>query len=262
MQSTYTIVGLLSTLACESRFPFPFRRNLPQYLTPDFRPNPEYRLIWRMSTVEEQTDVLKSPQLDHGSDNEAAAIVRADSENQELVDPVPISQAGVQKIEAVTSVWTTKSLIIAYAMIWFIELVVLMQQGALVLAPFVTSAFKEHALTPTITVVSSVIGSVFKLRLAKILDIFGRPQGYILSVILATLGLIMMAACHSVQLYGAAQVFYTVGQNALLYTISVFVADTSSLRDRGLMIAFASSPNLITVWLSGPISKAYLDGAG
>lgn len=173
------------------------------------------------------------------------------------------AQAGVQNIEAVTSVWTTTSLIVAYVMIWIIYFVILMQQGTLAaLTPFVTSAFDEHSLTPTVTVISSIIGGVFKLSLAKILDIFGRPQGYLLSVILATLGLIMMAACNSVQLYAAAQVFYTVGQNALLYSISIFIADTSSLRDRGLMIAFASSPNLITIWLSGPISQAYLQGPG
>ncbi|KAF7551256.1 hypothetical protein G7Z17_g5137 [Cylindrodendrum hubeiense] len=179
-------------------------------------------------------------------------------------EPVNLdAQAGVQNIEAVTSVWTTTSLIVAYVMIWIIYFVMLMQQGALAaLTPFVTSAFQEHSLTPTVTVISSIIGGVFKLTLAKILDIFGRPQGYLLSIILATLGLIMMAACNTVELYAAAQVFYTVGQNALLYSISIFIADTTSLRNRGFMIAFASSPNLITTWLSGPISEAYLGGPG
>ncbi|MCJ1294906.1 hypothetical protein MMC34_006465 [Xylographa carneopallida] len=179
-------------------------------------------------------------------------------------EPVHLgAQAGVQEIEAVTSVWTTTSLIVAYVMIWIIYLVMLMQQSALAaLTPFVTSTFQEHSLTPTVSVISGIVGGVFKLSLAKVLDIFGRPQGYLLSVILAILGLIMMAACNNVELYAAAQVFYTVGQNALLYSITIFVADTSSLRNRGLMLAFASSPNLITTWLSGPISQAYLGGWG
>lgn len=42
----------------------------------------------------------------------------------------------------------------------------------------------------------------------------------------------------------------------------MFIADTSSLKNRGLMFAFASSPYIITVWISGPISQAFLDGPG
>ncbi|MCJ1385507.1 hypothetical protein MMC17_008630 [Xylographa soralifera] len=224
-----------------------------------------------MGEVQDRQAVPPSPRADGGAMGKMSDIIvsdrgRGSDAHSSFDGEVPIhldAQAGVQKIEAVTSVWTTTSLIVAYVMIWIIYLVMLMEQGVLAaLTPFVTSAFQEHSLTPTVTVISSIIGGVFKLSLAKILDIFGRPQGYLLSVILATLGLIMMAACNSVELYAAAQVFYTVGQNALLYSISIFVADTSSLRNRGLMLAFASSPNLITIWLSGPISEAYLGGPG
>ena len=72
----------------------------------------------------------------------------------------------------------------------------------------------------------------------------------------------MMAACNNVETYAATQVFYTVGNNGLQSSLSVFVADNSSLRNRGLMQAFTSSPNLITCWLAGPISSAYLKGSG
>ena len=72
----------------------------------------------------------------------------------------------------------------------------------------------------------------------------------------------MMAACNNVEAYAAAQVFYTVGNNGLTYSLSVFVADTSSLRNRDLMQALVSSPNLITCWLAGPISSGYLKGPG
>lgn len=194
---------------------------------------------------------------DTARDNDADA--GADGEKSVHLD----AQAGVQQIEAVTSVWTTTSLIVAYVMIWIIYFVILMQQTALAtLTTFVTSAFAQHSLTPTVTVISSIIGGVSNLTLAKILDVFGRQNGYLLSLILATIGLIMMAVCRNVEQYAAAEVFYTVGQNSLLYTINIFVADTSSLRNRGFMTAFASSPNIITTWLSGPISEAYLEGPG
>lgn len=79
------------------------------------------------------------------------------------------------------------------------------------MTPYVTSSFAQHSLTATTGVMSGIIGGVSKLTLAKILDIWGRPQGFLVVVILMTLGLIMMAACNNVETYAAAQVFYWVG---------------------------------------------------
>ncbi|OAA59702.1 siderophore iron transporter mirB [Niveomyces insectorum RCEF 264] len=173
------------------------------------------------------------------------------------------AQAGVQDIEAIATAWTRNSLIVAYVMIWIIYFVVLMQSTALgTLTAYVTSSFGEHSLTSTVNVLASVIGGVSNLTLAKILDVWGRHHGVLVSVVLATLGLIMMAACNTVELYAAAEVFYTVGVNALQYSLNIIIADTSTLRKRGLMLAYAGSPSIVTTWLSGPISQAYLDGPG
>ncbi|KAG6026921.1 hypothetical protein E4U41_001128 [Claviceps citrina] len=172
-------------------------------------------------------------------------------------------QPGVQTMEAITSVWTKEALVVAYVMIWAIYFVDSLQQATTGnLTPYVTSAFKQHSLTPTVNIVSNIIGGVFKLTLAKVLDVFGRPQGYLLSIILTTLGLVMMALCRNIETYAAAQVFYWVGFNSLGYCLSIFVADTSSLRNRGLMMAFTTSPYIITTWISGPLAQGLLQGPG
>lgn len=138
-----------------------------------------------------------------------------------------------------------------------------MQQGTTgALSPYVTSSFWQHSLTPTVMIMSSIIGGVSKLTLAKILDVLGRPLGYFICIWLTTLGLVLMATCTSVEMYAAAQVFYWVGYNGLGFCLGIFIADTSSLRNRGLMFAYASSPYIITTWLSGPISTAILAGPG
>jgi hypothetical protein len=80
-----------------------------------------------------------------------------------------------------------------------------------VLSPFVTSSFSRHSLTATTTVVSSIIGGLIKLPLAKVLDTWGRPQGLTLMLVAWVLGFIMMAACKNVTTYAAAQVFSVVG---------------------------------------------------
>ncbi|KAF2498218.1 siderophore iron transporter [Lophium mytilinum] len=173
------------------------------------------------------------------------------------------AQHGVQAAQATNQVWSKSSLITAYLLIWLIAFVDAMQQGmANALTPYVTSDFALHSLTATTGIMSSLIGGLSKLTLAKILDIFGRPQGFLFMVVLLTLGLIMMAACNNVETYAAAQVFYWVGYNGLNFTTGIFVADTSHLKNRAFMFAFISSPYIATTWIGGPLATAFLKGPG
>lgn len=197
---------------------------------------------------------------------DAATTTQADADYNTDSDHDSIdkeAQVGVQNIEATTKVWSKKALIFAYIWIWVVYFINSMQQGATgALTPWVTSAFQQHSLTPTVSIMSNIIGGVSKLAIAKMLDVLGRPTGYMVTMITSTLGLIMMAACNGVQMYAAAQVFYWVGYNGLNFCLSIFIADTSSLRNRGLMFAYIASPYIITTWLSGPISEAFLAGPG
>ncbi|KAK3997897.1 putative siderophore iron transporter [Cladorrhinum sp. PSN332] len=173
------------------------------------------------------------------------------------------AQAGVQDIEALTKVWTKKDIILAYITIWFIYFIDAMQQNmSNNLSPYVTSEFNSHSLTSAVNIFAYLIAGLSKLPLAKILDIWGRPHGFILMLLCLTLGLAMMAGCNNVETFAAAQVFYWVGYNGVTYAMSIFIADTSSLRNRSLMFAFASSPYIATVWIGGPIAEAFLDGPG
>jgi len=77
--------------------------------------------------------------------------------------------------------------------------------------PYVTSAFHLHSLTAATGIMSSIIGGLSKIPLAKLLDMWGRPQGLLLSLSVWVLGYIMMATCQNVQTYAAAQVFSSTG---------------------------------------------------
>ena len=50
--------------------------------------------------------------------------------------------------------------------------------------------------------------------------------------------------------------------DGVIYTLGIFVADTSALKNRGFMYAFTSSPYIITTWIAGPVATAFLQGAG
>jgi MFS family permease len=53
-----------------------------------------------------------------------------------------------------------------------------------------------------------------------------------------------------------------VGNNGVGYCLTVFIADITSLRHRGLVQALLASSTIITAWLAGPISTAVLTGPG
>lgn len=44
------------------------------------------------------------------------------------------------------------------------------------------------------------------------------------------------------------------------YTLGIFIADTSSLKNRGFMFGYVNSPYLITVWIAGPLSERFTRG--
>ena len=143
--------------------------------------------------------------------------------------------------------------------IWIIAFVSSLEQGmGPNLTTYVTSDFKLHSLTSATGVMSSVIGGLTKLPLAKLIDVWGRPQGYMVMVACSTLGLVLMAVCNGVEVYAAAQVFYWIGHFGTQYVFNIFVADTSRLRNRGLMFALMASPFIITSWIAGPLATAYL----
>ncbi|EQL01637.1 siderophore iron transporter mirB [Ophiocordyceps sinensis CO18] len=173
------------------------------------------------------------------------------------------AQAGVQQAEATAKVWTVKHIVLAYFLIWAIYFVDATQQGVSSgMLPYVTSAFRQHSLTAATGIMAHLLGGLLKLPLAKILDIWGRPQGFVFTTFILTVGLVMMAACQNVQTFAAAQVFYWVGYNGMTYTLHIFIADTSALKNRALMFAFSSSPYIITTWIAGPLAARFLAGPG
>ncbi|KAH9486188.1 MFS siderochrome iron transporter 1 [Psilocybe cubensis] len=210
------------------------------------------------SEAEKQSDVE--------SRTPARPIGVVDEQDAQIIDSeqfTPDAQAGVKKIEAVTTVWTKGALYLAYTMIWIIYFVDSMQQSTTTtLTPYVTSSFGKHSTISATGIVSGIVGGLVKLPLAKVLDIWGRPQGYLMMIVLLTVGLVMMAGCNNVETYAAAQVFYWVGYNGLTYTLGIFIADTSTLRNRSFMFAFATSPYLATTWIGGPLADAFLEGPG
>lgn len=169
------------------------------------------------------------------------------------------AQAGVRRTEAIASTWTKTSLYIAYLGIaltaWATSLEALTTVN---LAIYATSAFKAHSLVSTVMVVQGVVLSVVKPPMSKIADVFGRFEAFNLSVCLFVIGYLQQAAANSVNTYAAAQIFYSAGQTGLQILIQIFIADTSDLLNRALVVTLPDVPFLINVWIGPPLADRIL----
>ncbi|PPJ53257.1 hypothetical protein CBER1_11965 [Cercospora berteroae] len=173
------------------------------------------------------------------------------------------AQDGVKAIEAVTTVWTKKTLAAALVFIVFLSFVgSLQQQMGFGLEVYVVSDFSALGLYATTGVVSQLVAGVGRLGVAKLLDVWGRPQGFAVMILFVTIGLAMMAGTNSVEMYMGAQVFYWFGILGRDLCISVFLSDITSLKNRGFMFALETSPFLATTWIGSPLAQAFLDEPG
>ncbi|KAJ4314974.1 hypothetical protein N0V94_006204 [Neodidymelliopsis sp. IMI 364377] len=164
------------------------------------------------------------------------------------------AQQGIRNVEAVTLTWTKTSLACAFICMWMLYLTNAFQSSITSnLTPYITSEFEEHSLLTVINIVANSMAAAVYIPTAKLLDLWGRAEGFCVMVGFATLGLILMAVCKSLYTFCAAQVFYTIGFGGMIYCVDVITADASSLKHRGLAFAFTSSPYIITAF-AGPKS--------
>ncbi|KAJ9151333.1 Siderophore iron transporter mirB [Pleurostoma richardsiae] len=174
--------------------------------------------------------------------------------------PAEDAQRGVHDVEAVTLTWSKASLIAVFLNIWLLYFVNAFQSTILSnLLPFVTSDFESHSLLNVIYIVADAMSAAVFIPMAKIMDVWGRAEGFLIMTVFATLGLILMASCNNLATFCAAYVFYTIGFSGMTYCVDVITADASKLKNRGLAYAFTSSPYMITAFAASKAADDVYD---
>ncbi|KAK1450029.1 major facilitator superfamily transporter [Colletotrichum melonis] len=169
-------------------------------------------------------------------------------------------QDGVKKVEAITSVWSWKMLWVVFALLYLVSFTDgLLQSVQSNLTPYVTSSFGQHGLLATTSIVSTILGGVSKLTIAKIIDIRGRAEGFAGMVFLVTIGMVMKATCQNVETYAAAQTIFWVGHLGLIYIITIVLSDMTSLRNRMTIIALNGTPTIATTFAGPEIAQLFYD---
>lgn len=99
------------------------------------------------------------------------------------------------------------SFFVCFCSIWVIFLTNGLRLSILAaLTPYVTSDFQSHSLLTVIGIVSDSMTAAVYIPMAKLLDVWGRAEGFLLMVGSATLGVILMATSHNLATFCAAQV--------------------------------------------------------
>ncbi|KAK6854063.1 hypothetical protein PG995_010875 [Apiospora arundinis] len=205
---------------------------------------------------------LKEPQnqfdMDHVEEisspppHEQGPVETTRSEKRDPELPSKDAQQGVHDVEAVTLSWSRTTLIAVFVNIWFIYLVEGFQSSMLLnLVAYATSDFDNHSLLNVVFLIASAMSSAVYIPLAKILDTWGRAEGFAIMSGLATLGLVLMAISHNLPTFCAAYVFFVLGFCGVTFSVDVITADTTTLKNRGLAYAFIASPYMVTAF-AGP----------
>ncbi|KAF5020427.1 hypothetical protein F66182_7554 [Fusarium sp. NRRL 66182] len=167
-------------------------------------------------------------------------------------------QQGVRKAEAITNVWTKPMLIATLVFLFlvsFVDSLLQAVQGALI--PYVTSEFAAHGLLATTSIVAGILGGVANLTIAKVIDIWGRVWGFGVMVLLIVIGMAMKATCNRVEMYAAAHTLYWVGHLGLMYVIDVVVADTTTLRNRLIIMGINYTPTISSTFAGPRIAELF-----
>ncbi|ODM23818.1 hypothetical protein SI65_01407 [Aspergillus cristatus] len=208
-------------------------------------------------TEDQDQQPRESEPKNPGSDSNDRSSLDARAEREIELHPGQVTEGaglGVQKAEAAALVWSKKALIGIYAWIWVSFFMLALQFSISGIAQARAYAgFLAAPAVGTADILSTIIGGVIKLPVAKTLNLWGRAEGLCASVIVYLVGMIILAACNGPSSYAAGYVLFLVGYDAIYLILQIFVADTSGLRNRAFTLAFASTPFICTAF-TGPLA--------
>lgn len=182
--------------------------------------------------------------------------ISSDDVNVVDLDALP----GVQKAEAAAIVWSKKAVYCTYAWVWVCFFMLALQSaiGNNVIY-YAYSTFLSAPQVSTANILATIIGGVLKLPIAKILNIWGRAEGFVIFIIVYLIGIIVIASCDGPNSYAAGYVLYWIGYNAIYLILDVFIADTSGLRNRAFSFAFATTPFICTAFTGPLAAQSFLE---
>ncbi|EED20889.1 siderophore iron transporter, putative [Talaromyces stipitatus ATCC 10500] len=137
--------------------------------------------------------------------------------------------------------WSMTLLLVTY--FWILALlqwISVQEQASNTLATYIISIFGNLSSSPALSQAAYIVSGVIDIPLSKIIDIWGLDIGFLIMTFLNTLGLLMVAVCKNIATYAAAKILYQVGFHGITYVITVFIAELTDKKHRGIVLSITT----------------------
>ncbi|KAN0064471.1 hypothetical protein ACQY0O_002097 [Thecaphora frezii] len=118
---------------------------------------------------------------------------------------------------------------------------------------FACSEYGALASFSTVAIVQQMIFAVAKPPIAKLSDVFGRAEAYVLSLLLYVSGYAVVASTASLRSLIGGICLQSAGNTGVQVLQSIIIADTTTAKWRGLVIGIVNLPYLINFAVAGPL---------
>lgn len=166
---------------------------------------------------------------------------------------------GVLKAEILAAQWKGK---------WYCHLILLCSaflvgyaygldaQTRYVYTTLANASYQTHSLLTTVGVITSVAGAACQPVYARLSDVFGRLEIFIVSILFYVVGTIIESQAYDVQRFAGGSVLYQIGYTGVIIVIMFILADFSSLKWRLFSLFVPTFPFIINTWISGDVTAA------
>ncbi|KIY46936.1 MFS general substrate transporter [Fistulina hepatica ATCC 64428] len=170
---------------------------------------------------------------------------------------------GVKRIEAISATFTKWTKVFLFFGIFFIAYAYGLDGTVrYTYQTYATNSYATHSLLATVNVLRSVIAAAAQPTLAKLMDVFGRFEILIVSIVFYLIGkslrTIVEASSNGVRAFSGGAILYQIGYTAVQLLAEVIVGDTTTLRNRVLFSFVPAAPFIINAWISGNVTEAVL----
>ncbi|ODV95102.1 hypothetical protein PACTADRAFT_43097 [Pachysolen tannophilus NRRL Y-2460] len=125
-----------------------------------------------------------------------------------------------------------------------------------VFTSYATSSYSTHSLMSTVNVIDAVVAAASQPAYARLSDVFGRLQLFIVSILFYSIGTIIQSQSYDVQRYAGGSVLYEIGYTGVILILLLILSDFSSLKWRLFFTFVPSFPFIINTWISGNVTES------
>lgn len=184
-------------------------------------------------------------------------------ERERLIESTRAKETGVASIEAAQAVWGKRGRYLIIAGLAMIMIIYEVDNTTVyIYNNYSTSSFNALSSIASLATANTVIFAAVKPPLAKISNVIGRGQTYLITISLYVISYIVMASASSLGAYATGSVLYTIGQSGTNILNDILISDITTARWRAFAIGVSFTPFLVTVWCAAFIVDSVVAEGG